>query len=398
MGRLFWKLFLAIFLAQLLTGWGVGVLFWLSRPSTGEVRTFDGEPPTRGSFPENGRPPTQGFDDPRQGNSPVPGFGAPGNPPPREWRPNDSGPGPGPRPHGIPWVPIGVGLVASLLFATVLARHLSRPIVGLRKAFGEVAAGRFEQLTGAHSHYWADELSDLAIDFDRTAGQVKMLIQNQRRLLHDVSHEVRSPLARMQLAIDLARQQPEKTAETMARLERESGRINRLVEELLTLSRLEAGACGNLQEDVDLPELLDEIIEDARFEATAKHCQVTLETIERAVIHGHGGLLQRAIENVIRNAIRHTTEHSTIAVALRQDGQELSITVDDCGPGVPESALNLIFDPFVRLHEQAGNEGYGLGLAITRQTIEAHGGHVEASNRKEGGLRLQMHLPISANS
>lgn len=410
MGRLFWKLFLAIFLAQLLTAWGVGVLFWLSRPAYRERSAEDasGHRPLFRSRP----PPREAG--PRQ-SADEEGMDPDSRPPPESsaneqdrWREKHSEPRPeasereprehreeGP-PHGIPWQPVAIGFVASLLFAALLARHLSRPIVALRKAFDEVALGRFERLAANLPRFWADELSDLASDFDRTADRVKMLIHNQRRLLHDVSHEVRSPLARMQLAIDLARQNPDKTAETMVRLERESGRINRLVEELLTLSRLEAGACGNLEEDVDLPELLNEIVEDARFEATTKQCQVTLDSIDRAVIHGHAGLLQRAIENVVRNAIRHTAEHSTIAVALSRDGNELSITVEDCGPGVPENALHLIFDPFVRL-QQTGNEGYGLGLAITRQTIETHGGHVEASNRKEGGLRMEMRLPVNTS-
>lgn len=400
MGRLFWKLFLAIFLTQLVTAWGVGVLFWISRPVSDPAfgdregpRPFIPVPPPPREFDADRLPP-------RDFRGPQPPFASEPGPRPRpegsrpngeEFRPNFF---PGPRHRSFPWQPVTVGLIVSLLFAAVLARHLSRPIVGLRKAFSEVASGRFEHKASKSRRLWPDELSDLAIDFDRTAGQVKMLIQNQRRLLHDVSHEVRSPLARMQLAIDLARQQPDKAPETMARLERETVRINRLVEELLTLSRLEAGAWGALNEDIDLPEMLAEIVEDARFEARARQCKVTLDSVEHLNIHGHPALLQRAIENVIRNALRHTPELSTVKVSLEADAKQLCIQVRDSGPGVPEDSLERIFEPFVRLHQPAGNEGYGLGLAITRQTIEAHGGRVVASNLPEGGLCMSLTIPL----
>lgn len=391
MGRLFWKLFLAIFLAQLTASSGIGFIFWLHR---GE-REFRPAPPP--ALQNQSREPFQRD----SGARPGAGFQAPEpedfrrTPPggPSEW-PGPDRRGMPPPPIGLPWTPISACFIVSLIFAAVLARHLSRPIVGLRRAFDQVAAGQFGGLGKSRRPRWPDELSDLAIDFDRTAAQVKMLINNQRRLLHDVSHEVRSPLARMQLAIDLARQQPDKVSETMERLERESGRINRLVEELLTLSRLEVGAMGEGRDDVDLAELLQEVVEDARFEASARQCTVALESIEQATMLGHASLLQRAIENVIRNAIRHTASGSEIKISLRRDEACYRLSVDDCGNGVPDSALELIFDPFVRLHH-AGNEGYGLGLAITRQTIEAHGGKVSASNRPQGGLRVEMSLPGS---
>ncbi|PLK48619.1 ATP-binding protein [Uliginosibacterium sp. TH139] len=386
MGRLFWKLFLAIFLAQLLTGWGVGFLFWL------EHAARQNQSPNMASVPGSARP-----------EGPPPAF-APGGPQPRPpgastntqefQRPFPPGPRPG-GPRGLPWQPAVIGLIASLLFAALLARHLSRPIVGLSKAFKDVAGGNFDIRLARNKLHWQDELSDLGEEFDRTAAQLKMLVHNQRRLLHDVSHEVRSPLARMQLAIDLARQQPDKTPESMARLEREAGRIDHLVEELLTLSRLEAGACGQLDDTVDLPELLGELVEDARFEAEAKKCHVALGGDAQGLVKGRADLLHRAIENVLRNAIRYTTPASALSVGVENHGEELCVTVEDCGPGVPQSALETIFDPFVRLGDARSNDGYGLGLAITRQIIEAHGGRVIASNREQGGLRVEMYLPIS---
>lgn len=379
MGRLFWKLFLAIFLAQLLTSWGMGILFWFERATHNSPATEFRVPPGMRPEPPSGMAPPQ----------PAGQLAAPETPPGSgQFRP-------GPRPGGLPWAPLGIGMIASLIFATLLARHFSRPILGLRKAFSDVATGNFATRLGSKPSRWADELSDLGSDFDRTAAQLKMLIDNQRRLLHDVSHEVRSPLARMQLAIDLARQQPERAQESMQRLERESGRINQLVEELLTLSRLEAGACGSLDESVDLPELLRELVEDARFEAEGKHCKVSLGSEEHALVKGRGELLQRAIENVVRNAIRYSPEHSPIIIDLHCSGERVCIRVEDSGPGVAESALEAIFDPFVRLQDSRSNDGYGLGLAITRQTLEAHGGSVRACNREHGGLRVEMYLPLS---
>lgn len=376
MGRLFWKLFLAIFLAQVLTSWGMGLLLWIESPQHPQPAAGFRPPAPHAAPPEMAVPPPA-----------KPFYGSAQEP--QAFRR-------GPRPNGLPWQPLSIGLIASLIFAALLARHLSRPIIGLRKAFNEVAEGQFKPAQAKHAPRWPDELSDLTLDFARTSAQLKMLIDNQRRLLHDVSHEVRSPLARMQLAIDLARQQPERTQESMQRLERESGRINQLVEELLTLSRLEARACGELSENVDLAELLHEIVEDARFEAEAKPCRISLGNAERIRVKGRSELLLRAIENVVRNAIRYSPANSPILIDLHCSGTHACISVEDCGPGVAESALEAIFDPFVRLQDSRSNDGYGLGLAITRQTLEAHGGSVRASNREHGGLRVEMSLPLSA--
>lgn len=366
MGRLFWKFFLTIFLAQIATIVAVTTLFWLMVPKHG--------------FPHP-PPPDMSASDPR-GDHPPP---SPERMPP-----------PHP-PDELPLLPVAIGLMASLVFALLLARHLSKPILGLRNAFKEVAQGNFDVSLADEMGNRRDELADLGRDFDRTAKQLKLLLDGQRRLLHDVSHEVRSPLARMQLAIDLARQQPEKTEAAIERIERESGRIDRLMEELLTLSRLEARAYGVLEDEVDIGELIAEIIEDARFEAEARGCSVGLSTLPEAVVKGRVDLLHRAIENVIRNAISHTFEGTRINVAVEHADNRLAIQIDDDGPGIPESALSTMFEPFVRLHEGHGNDGYGLGLAITREVIETHKGTIRAINRDSGGLRIEILLPVKPN-
>jgi two-component system OmpR family sensor kinase len=367
LGRLFWKFFLTLFIAQIVTTIVIGTLFWFLVPGH--------------DHPQLQRPPEM--------TMPGPGFG--GNPPPGlPLRPE--------RRREFPLLPIGVGLLASLVFAFLLARHLAKPILGLRTAFREVARGNFDVSLTAEMGSRKDELADLGRDFDSTAKQLKQLIDSQRRLLHDVSHEVRSPLARMQLAIDLARQQPEKVESAIERIERESGRIDRLMEELLTLSRLEAGAYGALEDPVDIVELISEIVEDAQFEAQAKGCRVELTSLPHVVVEGRVELLQRAIENVIRNALKHTRRDSQVGVAVTKEGSLLVIRISDEGPGLPASALGTIFEPFVRVHEDRGNDGYGLGLAITREVVEAHRGSIRAMNRNSGGLCVEIGLPLQSSA
>ncbi|MBS1210397.1 MAG: hypothetical protein H6R19_2795 [Proteobacteria bacterium] len=382
MGRLFWKIFAVILVAQLVTTHVVGILLWISHPNR-EFRV----PNVEASGPR-----------PRAPDDASPPFG-PGNPDRRPEmrppRPEFEGRLPPARPIGFPWIPTLVGSIGSLIFAAFLARYLSRPIMALRRAFSDVAKGNFDVHPSHEIGQRRDELAELGQDFEHTARQLKALMDNQRRLLHDVSHEVRSPLARMQLAIDLARQQPERTEASMQRIERESGRIDRLVEELLTLARLEARAYGEFDEEVDMLDLVEQIVEDARFESTANHCQVEFSADCEALVRGRAELLHRAIENVVRNALRHTFEGTTVHIGLHADNGYLRIDVEDDGPGLPEAALDAIFEPFVRFRENNGNDGYGLGLAITRQTIETHGGSVRAANREHGGLRIEMRLPAS---
>ena len=381
MGRLFWKIFAVILVAQLVSTSVVGTLLWLNGPQ----REF--RPPPDPAWARPAPPGPDGTEAASRPDAPRAGFQDRRFPPP----PGGAGLLPGPR--GFPWLPVIVGCLASLLFAGLLARYLSRPIMALRRAFAAVAKGNFNIRPSTEIGSRRDELAELSVDFEHTASQLKNLMDSQRRLLHDVSHEVRSPLARMQLAIDLARQQPEKAESSMQRIERESGRIDRLVEELLTLSRLEARSCGALDEDVDMLDLVEEIVEDARFEASATLRKVEFSANGAAQVQGRAELLQRAVENVVRNALRHTFEGTTVQVSLYASGDWLSIRVEDDGPGLPDAALGVIFEPFVRFREDRGNDGYGLGLAITRHTIEAHGGSVSAINRDQGGLCIEMRLP-----
>lgn len=335
---------------------------------------------------------------------PPPGDGAGFRMPP----PGDDGAGPrrGPPPDGhgprfqplAPYVPMVAAILASLLFAVLLAWYFSRPIRALRAAFEAAAGGdlapRFVDASGKRG----TELNDLGRDFDRMTARLRSLIDGQTRLLHDVSHELRSPLARLQAAIGLAHQQPDKMASSMARIERESVRMDKLVGELLTLSRLEAGALGAGQEEISMADLLQQIADDASFEASSQQRSVACDGEADVVVTGQADLLARAIENVVRNAIKHSPEGGVIQLQLRPRPQarQLCIRVLDNGPGVAPEELASIFQPFFRSSNTRNDtDGHGLGLAIAQHVVQAHGGAITASNRPEGGLCVEIVLPAA---
>jgi len=211
-------------------------------------------------------------------------------------------------------------------------------------------------------------------------------------LLHDVSHEMRSPLARLQAVIGIARQQPERLAASMDRIELECERMDKLVGELLTLSRLEAGVDSRQGETFSARQLLEELLEDAQFEAAAQQREVRLLDGADAQLHGQPELLHRALENVVRNAIRHTAAGSSVEVEAIPRDNILLIAIQDQGPGVQAEELQTIFEPFYR--GTTGGDGHGLGLAIARRVVEMHGGTISASNRATGGLRVEIILPV----
>lgn len=293
------------------------------------------------------------------------------------------------------WFPISIIMLASLVFSTLLAWYLSKPIRHLRGAFDAAAAGKLETRIGLHMARWGDEITDLGRDFDHMAQQLQILLGSQRRLLHDVSHEIRSPLARLHAAIGLARQQPEKLDASLDRIERESGRLNELVGELLTLSRLEAGMSGAADEEVDVVDLVAGIAADAHFEAEATGRQVRFCGEGEFVVKACAELLHRAFENVIRNAVKYTCEGTAVQVQIERRGilNTLIVTISDQGPGVPETDLQTVFEPFFRGGTDTKTAGFGLGLAIARRAIEMYGGTIRAMNRDRGGLCVEVVLP-----
>ncbi len=317
---------------------------------------------------------------------------------------------PGPRvffgPWGIPVPGLIIAVLSSGIVCYFLAWYMTKPVVRLRSATQQLAAGDLTARAGTADGKGHDEIAGLVRDFDTMAGRLETLVKAQSRLLNDISHELRSPLARLNVALGLARQRsgPESTA-MLERIELEAGRLNELIGRLLTLARMEDGE----QRVPSTPVLLDEVVlgvaEDAEFEAQARHCHVNREIPAGAwIVHGDVSLLRSAIENVVRNAIRYTHEGSTVEIHLQknQNGSrpEAVVRVTDRGDGVPPDALEKLFQPFYRLDDARGRQtgGVGLGLAITERAVRFHGGRVMASNRPQGGLVVEIYLPLTPES
>jgi two-component system sensor histidine kinase CpxA len=228
------------------------------------------------------------------------------------------------------------------------------------------------------------------------ASQIETLVETQHRLLADISHELRSPLTRLRLALAIARRKSsEEIKAPLDRIEREAVRLDGLIQQLLTLVRLESGSKRVRHEEFDLAMLLREIVSDAQFEAQGSNRRVGLVCPEECKVRGNRELLRSAIENVVRNAVNYTAEGTEVVVEVDSQEGQLAILVSDHGPGVPVEVLQHIFDPFFRVDEarERSSGGAGLGLAITQQVIQHHGGTVTALNAAEGGLRMVIELP-----
>lgn len=307
-------------------------------------------------------------------------------------------------PNGIPGLGILIGILTSGVVCYFLARYLTAPITRLRKATQKLASGDLSARVGGRVSS-NDEISQLVREFDKMAEQIENLVNAQSRLLKDISHELRSPLARLTVALELARQRTGPEAqETLDRISLESSRMNELIGSLMTISRLESGT-GNMRKvPIDLEQVIDEVARDAAFEAQAKNCQVEAEIVDELPVLGDPSLLHSAIENVVRNATRYTPEGTTVKIraekAIRWNTPEAVIRISDAGPGVPEDSLDKIFRPFYRIDDARvrSTGGVGLGLAITEHAVRLHGGTVKASNSPEGGLSVEIRLPLQVGS
>jgi two-component system sensor histidine kinase CpxA len=313
---------------------------------------------------------------------------------------------PGPRvffgPRGMPLPGLIIAIISSGLVCYFLSWYLTKPIVRLRAATRQLAAGDLTARSGAPATKRKDEVAGLMRDFDAMAERLEMLVKAQSRLLNDISHELRSPLARLNVALGLARQRARvESADMLDRIELEASRLNELIGRILTLARLEDGEQRVPQTPVPLGELVTNVAEDAEFEAQERHCHVhTVIPEGEWGVRGNDSLLHSAVENVVRNSIRYTAEGSSVEIALtseeRSGGAEAVLRVSDSGPGVPEDALAKLFEPFYRLDDARGRltGGVGLGLAITERAVRFHGGKVSAFNRAEGGLMVEIRLPL----
>jgi len=283
-------------------------------------------------------------------------------------------------------------LGAMVLLSYALARHLTRPLREIEAAVARFGQGDFSVRIGSTRK---DEFGRLARTFDQMAERIQTLLAAERRLLLDISHELRSPLARLNVAVELARSGEDSEA-ALNRIQKEADRLNTLVGELLQVTRAEGDPSTLRFEPVRLDELAQEVASDSAIEAEARGNSVRLLEMPAATVNGDAELLRRAIENVVRNAIRYAPPSTDVEIALRLKAGRAVLSVRDYGPGVPEEDLNRIFDPFYRVNSDRDRStgGVGLGLAIARRAVELHSGTLRARNALPG-LMVEMDLPAA---
>ena len=297
-----------------------------------------------------------------------------------------------------------VVLVIGGIFCYWLARYLTTPLFKLRTTTNELAEGNLGARVSTKLAKRRDEVGQLGRDFNAMAERLQGMVKAQQRLLGDISHELRSPLARLGVALGLARQRSGAEANgALDRIERESDSLNEMISQLLALTRLESGTDRRKRTEVDLTALVRDVAEDADYEARSVNRSVQVVSSDNCSINGVEELLRSAVENVVRNAVRYTPEGTAVEVALRKqngNGNNFAvISVRDRGKGVPEEALEKIFRPFYRTEDardrQSGG-GTGLGLAITERAVRMHGGSIRAMNATGGGLSIEMRLHLDA--
>lgn len=276
-----------------------------------------------------------------------------------------------------------------------LARYLSSPVPPLRAATRALKDGDLSARVEGRVTKRRDEIGELARDFDAMAERIEGLVASQRRLLRDVSHELRSPLARLVVALELARSRAgDEAGGALDRIEREAARLEELIGQLLLLERLEAGEVDGEETAIDLGSLVGDVVADAGFEATADGTEVRFGGGAARIV-GREGLLRSAFDNILRNAVHHTGGGSVVDVELDTEDGDAVVSIRDRGPGVAEEELEKIFDPFYRVGEarDRASGGAGLGLAIAARAVRVHGGRISAQNHPEGGLLITVHLP-----
>ncbi len=295
------------------------------------------------------------------------------------------------------WKQVAIASVISALFSLLLAAYITAPLSRIRASARRVARGDLDARIGTLPFGRSAEVLSLASEFDQMAARLKELVEGQRRLIRDVSHEMRSPLARLQVALELARAQTHGDAKAqIERIELESHRLEEMIAQAIQLSRMEMTTPSTV-ESVALDELVADIAADAAFEAQAQHCSLHIAQSAPLQVRAESDLLASAIENVVRNAVNYTTPDSTIRIRLDRVEQQARLRVIDAGPGVSPSDCARIFEPYFRTDSarQRKSGGSGLGLAIAKRAVERQGGRIRAVNADGGGLEVEILLPLA---
>lgn len=296
-----------------------------------------------------------------------------------------------------------VQIILSVLVIGVLgwwvARSIARPVAAIGAATRRMTTGDLAARVGAPWSGRDDELGRLAADFDRMGARIEALIAHERGVLQDVSHELRSPLARLHLLLDLARRAPPDAAQAhFARAEAEITRLDRIIGEALALSRMEADLPGMALERIDLAALVQARISAFQVEADSRDIRIAFEATGTPVVSGSQSLIERAVDNLLSNALKFSAEGGPVQVTVSPLAAAAGIAIRDHGPGVPEDDLPNLFRPFFRGANAARAEGHGLGLAIVERIVRAHGGSVAAANAEGGGLQVRIRLPAASEA
>lgn len=297
----------------------------------------------------------------------------------------------------FPWF-LALALMVSAAVSYLLARALTQPVQDLRKATVAIADGALHTRVKPGLHRRRDELGMLARDFDRMAGKLQHAAEQQTELSRNISHELRSPLARLRVALELARRQSGELPE-FARIDAETDRLDQLIGQILSYTRLD-GKAGEPAEPVPLADLLRDVVENVNYESSAETgsgVRVTLAVHATPTVLAHPGALESAIENILRNAVRHSPPAGIVSLSLDADAEQATITATDDGGGVDDSEIGKLFEPFFRTRTalQRGDwPGSGLGLAIAARAVHLHGGAIDAANRDTGGLCVTITLPL----
>jgi two-component system sensor histidine kinase CpxA len=285
-----------------------------------------------------------------------------------------------------------IALVVSAFTSWWLAQHLSAPIRRIQAGARALASENLDVRVSAGLEGRKDELAVLARDFDAMADRLRANRGAITQLLRDISHELRSPLARMRVALGLARQPPADLTRQLDRLEREIERLDALISQVLKLARLHGTEAPFVRETFDLDEVIEEVVRDANFEGAVKNCGVRLHGAANVAVNGNRDLVRSAIENVLRNAVRYSPQDAPVDLSVTPAEGGVVIAVRDRGPGVPAGDLARIFEPFYRVAESRDRDsgGEGIGLAITAQVMKTQGGSARAQNIQSGGLEVQL--------
>jgi two-component system sensor histidine kinase CpxA len=298
-------------------------------------------------------------------------------------------------------IPLLIAFVVSGFICYLLSRYFTQPIRSLRLAVKSLATGQLNTRVGPFFGHYNDEIAELSREFDRMAEHLETLIHSKERLLQDLSHELCSPLARLQVAIELARIKSPLAKKTFDRMELECLRLNTLIGEALHLARLDKSTDVIHKSWIDLPTFLTDLIDDANFEFVENRTCTNIDPTCTYPFMGDKRLIRRAVENILRNALRYSPKDKMVVISLHKDldPHKVYIDIEDNGPGVPEDQLTKIFNPFYRVDAARQKEtgGYGLGLTIAKQAIALHDGEIQVKNRKGGGLMLRIILPITPN-